>query len=50
MFGIEFAGHPHMCRILMRTNGRGTRLRKDYPILQQDQAWVRENLGIDSAQ
>ncbi len=50
MFGIEFAGHPNMRRILLPEEWQGYPLRKDYPILKQDEAWVRENLGIDSAQ
>ena len=50
MFGIRFANHPNLKRILLPEDWTGFPLRKDYNIRLQDVEWVRKHLGIDSGQ
>jgi len=50
MFGIEFAEHPNLRRLLLPEDWQGFPLRRDANILAMDNRWVKENLGIESGQ
>ncbi len=50
MFGIKFANHPDLRRILLPEDWAGFPLRKDYDLRLQDVEWVRKHLGIESGQ
>ena len=45
MFGIRFANHPNLQRILLPDGWAGYPLRKDYDIRLQDVEWVKGTLG-----
>ena len=50
MFGVRYANHPNLKRILLPEDWTGFPLRKDYNLRLQDVEWVRKHLGIESGQ
>jgi NADH-quinone oxidoreductase subunit C len=46
LFGLHFAGHPDLRRLLLPTGWVGHPFRKDYPLEYQDNPWVENNLQM----